>query len=48
VKTTSSRSRRSISTIAAVVLPMQLDRSNVWVVFQFQGVARLKADVTLT
>jgi len=27
---------------------MQLDRSNVWVVFQFQGVARLKADVTLT
>jgi putative ABC transport system permease protein len=37
-----------LRTDPAVLLPMQLDRSNVWVVFNFQAVGRLKPGVTLS
>jgi predicted permease len=38
---------RFLRTDPAVLLPMQLDRANVWLVFYFQVVARLKPGVTL-
>jgi predicted permease len=39
---------RFLRTDPGVVLPMQLDRANVWVVFYFRVLARLKPGVTLT
>jgi predicted permease len=43
-----SASFRFLRTNPEVLLPMQLDRSNVWVVFSFQALARLKPGVTLS
>ena len=37
-----------LRTDPAVLLPMRLDRANVWVVFYFRAVARLKPGVTLS